>query len=606
MEPLLIGELRDAINSGAASVADLAIAALRRAKAYADPAVWITLFDEAFILNHARQAETRRAGGAAMPLLGIPFAVKDNIDVAGAPTTAACPAYAYTPARSATAVQRLIDAGAIPIGKTNLDQFATGLVGTRSPYGACRNAFDPRFISGGSSSGSAIAVAGGIVPFSLGTDTAGSGRVPAMFNNIVGLKPTRGLVSTTGVVPACRTLDCVSIFALTCADAMDVLRVIAGPDDADPFSRKVSPDQRNPSRGLPRPFRFGVPATDELEFFGDTESAAHFTAAVERLRSLGGIPVTIDYCPFRETAELLYGGPWVAERYWVVRQLLKENPDALLPVTRQIIEAATHWSAVDTFDALYRLESLRRRAETEWTKMDVFLLPTAGTIYTIEQVEADPIRLNANLGRYTNFVNFLDLCAVAVPNAFRADGLPTGITLIGPAGMDSAVIELADAFHRTAGLPLGATGRALPEHGGDVNAPPRVLPSPVRLAVVGAHLSGQPLNHQLTDRGATLVRACRTAPHYRLFALPGTTPPKPGLIRLSPGMNGSAIEVEVWEMTAEAFGSFVAMIPPPLGIGSLTLEDGEVVKGFLCESYAIEGARDISTFGGWRSFLAGT
>jgi allophanate hydrolase len=483
--------------------------------------------------------------------------VKDNIDVEGAPTTAACPAYCYTPERSATAVRRLTDAGAIPIGKTNLDQFATGLVGTRSPYGACRNTFDPRYISGGSSSGSAVAVAAGIVPFSLGTDTAGSGRVPAMFNNLVGLKPTRGLVSTAGVVPACRTLDCVSVFALTCADALAVLRVMEGNDEADPFSRKPAAGRGASHGPFPRPFRFGIPAADQLEFFGDAETAEHFSAAVERLKSIGGAPSMIDYRPFHETAELLYGGPWVAERYWVARQILSENPDSLLPVTRQIIEGAQRWSAVDTFDALYRLEALRRRSEGEWAKMDVLLLPTAGTIYTIEQVQADPVRLNSNLGRYTNFVNLLDLCAVAVPNAFRADGLPTGVTLMASAGQDGAVVELADAFHRATALPLGATGRARPDNADVVRVPPAAAASPdrVRLAVVGAHLSGQPLNHQLTSRAASLVRACRTSPHYRLFALPGTTPAKPGLVHVFPDERGGAIEVEVWEMSPAAFGS---------------------------------------------------
>jgi allophanate hydrolase len=597
-EPLLISELRAALVSGALTAADAARGALRRARAYGDPAVWITLFDEADVLARVGEAETRRAAGAALPLFGIPFAVKDNIDVAGVPTTAACPAFAYTPRRSAAAVQRLIDAGAIPIGKTNLDQFATGLVGTRSPYGACRNPFDPRYVSGGSSSGSAVSVAAGIVPFALGTDTAGSGRVPAMFNNLVGLKPTRGLVSTAGVVPACRTLDCVSVFALTCADALDVLRVIEGPDD-DPFSRAFPPGRGAAAAPLPPTFRFGIPAGNELEFFGDAEAAAHFGVAVERLKRLGGVPATIDYRPFRETAELLYGGPWVAERYSVAQRLLKEDPDAVLPVIRQIVGGAERWTAVETFEAFYQLEALRKQALAEWGRMDVLLLPTAGTIYTIAQVEADPVRLNSNLGRYTNFANLLDLCALAVPNAFRVDGLPTGVTLMAPAGQDGRLVVLGAAFHRDTALPLGATGRPLP-----TNAPapaPRAADA-VRLAVVGAHLSGQPLNWQLTGRAATLVRTCRTAAEYKLYALPGTTPPKPGLVRASAG--GAALEVEVWEMTTAAFGSFVAAIPPPLGIGSVTLEDGETVKGFLCEGYAVEGARDITSFGGWRAFLA--
>jgi allophanate hydrolase len=539
-----------------------------------------------------------------LPLYGVPFAVKDNIDVEGRPTTAACPAFAYTASDSATVVRKLCNAGAILVGKTNLDQFATGLVGTRSPYGACRNPFDARYISGGSSSGSAVAVAAGLVSFALGTDTAGSGRVPAAFNNIVGWKPTRGRVSTAGFVPACRSLDCPSVFALTCDDAATVARVASGFDAADPYSRPPE-EFAAAAPEFPGKFRFGIPADNQLEFFGNGAGPVLFRQAAQRMEELGGVAVSIDYAPFLAAAKLLYEGPWIAERLAAIRGFHAAHADAILPVTRSIIGGAARTSAVEAFEGQYELRRISRLAQEQWRRMDVLLLPTAGRIYTIDDVQREPLQLNRNLGYYTNFVNLLDLAAVAVPNGFEPGGLPNGVTLIGPMGTDDALLKLAGRFHRATGLTLGATGNPMPAPPAapiETAPPAAASPAGVQLAVVGAHLSGMPLNHQLTDGGGKLVRACRTAARYRLYALPGTTPPKPGLVRAAAG--GGAIDIEVWELSAEAFGKFVAAIPPPLGIGTIELEDGSLVKSFLCESYVTDAAPEITALGGWRQYMA--
>ena len=530
--------------------------------------VWISLVPREIALAGARESRG--------PLAGLTFAVKDNIDLLGLPTTAGCPAYAYSPNADATVVEKLISAGAIPIGKTNLDQFATGLVGTRSPYGACSSVYDARYISGGSSAGSAVAVASGLVDFALGTDTAGSGRVPAAFNNLVGMKPTRGLLSTTGVVPACRSLDCVSIFAKDCAIAREVYEAARGFDAGDPYSRTG----QCPAPWLGSAFRFGVPA--ELEFFGDDDAAVLYRKAIENLEMLGGVKVEIDYSIFRDAAALLYSGPWVAERLAAIRGFMDAHADQMNPVVRGIIEGARKFSAVDAFEAEYKLRELKRASEAEWRKMDVLFLPTTGTIYTHEQVASEPLKMNTNLGYYTNFVNLLDLAAVAVPAGFRPNGLPFGVSFIGPAFSDSALLSLADLYHRGE-----AVGTA---------------PGCVSVAVVGAHLTGQPLNWQLTSRGARLIESRKTAPGYRLYALGGTVPPKPGLVR-DESFQGPGIEVEVWSMPEEQFGGFVAGIPAPLGIGSATLENGNVVKCFICEGYAIAGAEDITSYGGWRNYL---
>ena len=577
--PLDLASLRQAYASGVRP-GDLVEELWRREQAWADPALWIHRLPKSAWQQSAAALEAD-GPSAQRPLFAVPFVIKDNIDLAGVPTTSACPAYAYTPESSSPVVERLIAAGAIPLGKTNLDQFATGLVGVRSPYGTPRNAFDAAYIPGGSSSGSATAVAAGLCSFSLGTDTAGSGRIPAAFNNLVGLKPTRGLLSTRGLVPACRTLDCVSIFTRTIADAAEVLSVAAAYDPEDPYSRQATP----PVSDEPWPPRIGMPRADQLKFFGNTDAEKLFADVIERWQHLGATIVEIDFAPFVEAAQLLYGGPWVAERYAAIRTFIKKTPDALHPVTRTIIEGARTQTAVGAFEAFYALAALRRRAEAVWSNIDTLLTPTAGTIYKVADVEADPIQLNSNLGYYTNYLNLFDLCAAAIPAGFLPSGLPCGVTLVAPAFHDDRVLRLGAKF-------LGET-------------PPRralTTPDPLtRLAVCGAHLSGLPLNHQLTRLGARLVRSARTAPIYKLYALPGTTPPKPGLVRV--GAGGGSVEVEVWELSVAALGLFVSAIPAPLGIGTLSLIDGESVQGFLCESAAVENARDITSLGGWRAFL---
>jgi len=555
--------------------------------------IWITRLTLEKLLGYARALEGRDP--ASLPLYGIPFAIKDNIDLAGVPTTAGCPGYAYTPERSATVVQRLIDAGAIPVGKTNLDQFATGLNGTRSSYGACRNAFDPDYIAGGSSSGSAVATALGRASFALGTDTAGSGRVPAAFNNLVGLKPTRGLVSTTGVVPACRTLDCVSVFALTAGDAQTVLDAAASFDASDPYSRHARPGRALPATG----FRFGVPLAAQLEFFGNREYARLFDAAMTRLHALGGERVEIDLAPFLEAARLLYEGPWLAERYAAIRDFIERWPEALHPVTRAIIKQGRKPSALDAFTAMYRLAELRRAVEPILGSVDVIVTPTAGTIYRLAELEADPMQPNSRLGYYTNFMNLLDLAAVAVPAGFTPDGLPFGITLFADAFGDRALLALGARFEQALRLPLGATGRARAVSPEDVAALPTGYAT---VAVCGAHLSGLPLNRQLTERGGFLLESTRTASQYRFYALPGGPPRRPGLVRVTGG--GASIDVEIWALPLERYGAFVTTIPAPLGIGSVTLADGRRVQGFVCEAYAVSGAEDITRFGGWRAYLA--
>jgi allophanate hydrolase len=545
---------------------------------------WIHKLSLGQLLAYAHDVEQK--GMQSQPLYGIPFAIKDNIDLAGVPTTAACPDFSYVPDKSAAVVQHLIEAGAIPIGKTNLDQFATGLNGTRSPYGACLNAYDPRYISGGSSSGSAVAVALGQVCFSLGTDTAGSGRVPAAFNNLVGLKPTCGLLSTSGVVPACRSLDAVAIFARTAGDANRVLGVVAAFDAADPYSRPAQPHGFD--FGADATFDFGIPQRDQLQFFGNRDAERLFDQSVAKLESMGGRKFTIDFAPFLETACLLYEGAWVAERYLAIRDFIEAKPQALFPVTRDITLAAKGLSAADAFAGTYRLQELKRTCDKVWKSVDCIVTPTAGTIYTVDEMQNDPIRLNSNLGYYTNFMNLLDYSAVAVPAGFMSGGLPNGITVFAPAHQDVPLLHLAERLQN------GSR-----EHG-FADAVPS---GQVSVAVCGAHLSGMPLNRQLTERRAHLTAKMLTAPDYRFYALHGGPPWRPGLVQVDKGQ-GYGIEVEVWEMPATAFGSFVAGIPAPLCIGTVTLETGEQVKGFLCEQHAVSDAADISSFAGWRAYLA--
>jgi allophanate hydrolase len=593
-ESLDISELAAAYRTRALTPSDLVDRVLARIAARGDDHVWIELVSRDDLLAAARRLEAD--GPAGKPLYGIPFAIKDNIDLAGHTTTAACPAFGYPATQSAEAVRRLIDAGALPIGKANLDQFATGLSGTRSPYGAPSCVFKPGYISGGSSSGSAVAVGAGLVSFALGTDTAGSGRIPAAFNNVVGLKPTRGLISTRGSLPACRSLDCLSIFALTMTDAMTVLQAMQGFDAADAFSRHPDPAGANAPREI-KGCRFGVPRARQLEFFGNNDGKQLFDAMLRTVERLGGTLTEIDFAPFLETAKLLYHGPWIAERYLAIREFFDREPDSIFPVTRQIIEPGSRTSAVEAFNGYYQLHELRRATEAVWQSVDTLIVPTAGRQYAITEMQADPIALNTALGYYTNFVNLLDLCAMAVPAGFQSDGLAFGVTLIAPAWHDDALSSLADILHRSQDLPLGGTEKRLA-------ATPKfdaAASGLIQVAVCGAHMSGLPLNKELTERGGRLVRACRTAANYRLFALPGGPPDRPGLIRAE---TGAGIEVEVWEIPLAAFGSFVAGIPAPLGIGSIELEDGVRVKGFLCETYATKAARDITELGGWRKYLA--
>jgi allophanate hydrolase len=587
-----IANLRRLYQSGALTPLRLVDDLLGRMAGENGHHIWINRLDADALRDHAGKLEGRDP--TTLPLYGIPFAIKDNIDLAGLPTTAACPEFAYVPERSATVVQRLVDAGAIPLGKTNLDQFATGLNGTRSPYGACRNAFDPDYIAGGSSSGSAVAVALGLASFSLGTDTAGSGRVPAAFNHLVGHKPSCGALSTRGVVPACRSLDAVSVFALTAGDAERVLAVAAGFDAEDEYSRPLAPHGFDFGRAAH--FRFGVPVAKDLEFFGNAEAERLFGEAVARMQALGGTPVEIDLDPFLETARLLYGGPWVAERYLAIRAFFDAHADEVFPPVREIIAGGRGIGAADTFAHLYRLRALKRTCDAVWKDIDVLLTPTAGTIYRIAEMEADPIRLNSNLGTYTNFMNLLDLAATAVPAGFQGNGLPFGVTLVAPPHQDAPLLHLASKMQRALGGKLGATGHPLP--------PAETLnlfaSGQVRVAVVGAHLSGLPLNFQLTERNARLVSATQTAPRYRFYALPDGK--RPGLIQVESG--GAAIACEVWEMPLSEFGAFVAGIPAPLGVGKVDLADGTRVNGFICEGIAVSDATDITGYGGWRAWLA--
>jgi allophanate hydrolase len=581
-------------RAGTLSPAETIARSYQRIRDYNDSAVFISLRDEKDALKEAEALSAKDAG--ALPLFGVPVGVKDNIDALGMPTTAACPAFSYTPSHDATSVAKLRAAGAIIIGKTNLDQFATGLVGVRSPYGIPNNPIRADLIPGGSSSGSAIAVSVGLVPLALGTDTAGSGRVPAMLTNIVGLKPSLGLISTAGLVPACRTLDCVSVFALTTDDAMTALQVMAGPDGADPFSRN------RPLAGMtafPSPLRLGIPRKGQLIFFGDRASEEAYGEALARWTSLGATLVEFDLEPFYETARLLYEGPWVAERYLVIRNMLASSPDSIHPVTREITAAGARLTAAETFAALYRLQALRRIAERAFNNIDALMLPTAPTVYTRAQVLANPIELNSRLGTYTNFVNLLDLCGLALPAAMRTDGIPFGITLLAPAGQDALLASIGRVFHADTKLTIGAKGLAQPPL---TTLPVSANADEIPIAVVGAHLSGMVLNVELKSLGGRLLQQTMTAPDYKLYAL-DTTPPKPGMLRVEAG-KGSPIELEVWALSASAFGKFVAAIPPPLSIGTIRLADGRGVKGFLVEPAEINGARDISSFGGWRAYMA--
>ncbi|MCA1526773.1 allophanate hydrolase [Bradyrhizobium yuanmingense] len=593
-QPETIAAIVAAHRAGTLTPAETVARTYQRIRDYDDPAVFISLRDEKDAIAEAEKLAAR-ADAASLPLYGVPVAVKDNIDALGFPTTAACPAFSYTPTHDSTAVERLRAAGAIIIGKTNLDQFATGLVGVRSPYGIPRNSIREDLIPGGSSSGSATAVGAGLVPLSLGTDTAGSGRVPAMLNNIVGLKPSLGMISTAGLVPACRTLDCISVFALTVDDAALALSVMAGPDQADPFSRDRPFGAITP---MPANLRLGVPRNGQLIFFGDKKAEAAYNDALKRWTALGAKLVEFDLEPFYETARLLYEGPWVAERYLVIKNLLASAPDTIHPVTREITAAGARLTAAETFSALYRLQGLRKIAERTFANIDALVLPTAPTAYTTAQVLANPIELNSRLGTYTNFVNLLDLCGLAVPAAMRSDGIPFGITLLAPAGRDAMLASIGRVLHADTKLTVGAKRVA--------QAPLAPLPASngdeIPIAVVGAHLSGMALNGELTALNGKLIEATKTAPDYKLYALK-TTPPKPGMLRVE-ASKGAAIELEIWSLSSSAFGKFVNAIPAPMAIGTIRLADGRSVKGFLVEPEVLGHARDITAYGGWRKFMA--
>jgi allophanate hydrolase len=589
-----IAEVHASYATGRITPSEIIEAALARIELSRHSEVWISRVPREALVRQAAalDAMLKAKGGAVfddMPLFGIPFAVKDNFDVAGMRTTAACPAYGRMAESTAGAVARLQQAGAILMGKTNLDQFATGLVGVRSPYGAVRNAFKPEYVSGGSSSGSATAVALGQVLFSLGTDTAGSGRIPAAFNHLVGLKPTRGLISARGMLPACRTLDCVSIFANDVADAWQVAHSAAGYDPADSYSRTPA------MLGVQcRAYRIAVP--EHPEFFGDAAAQRAFEQSLKTIAALPGVSLhPVPFAPFTEVAQLLYQGPWVAERRAAIGEFFDAHGDDMEPVIKDILLQSDRFNAVDVFNAQYRLADLRRRIELLLEDIDIMLVPTAPNFPTIAAVKADPIVLNSQLGYYTNFVNLLDMAALALPADWREDGLPAGVTLIGPAGSDHRLAQAGAHFQEALGGKAQAeaiAGKPLPFH-----------EATIKLAVVGAHLSGQPLNWQLLEAGARLLSggASSTSPDYRLYALAATIPPKPGLARVTTG--GAAIAVEVWELPLRNFGALVAAVPAPLGIGTLELQNGERVKGFICEPAALEDAMDITGYGGWLTYL---
>lgn len=574
--------IADAVNSRSSSAVSVAEETLARLAAYdaVQPQIWISRIAPDAFLEAARAVDARIAAGEHLPLAGVPYAAKDNIDVAGFETTAACPAFAYRPTESAHVIDRLSAAGAICVGKTNLDQFATGLVGTRSPYGIPRNAYNLAYVSGGSSSGSSVAVAAGLVGFALGTDTAGSGRVPAAFNHLVGFKPSKGRWSTRGLVPACRTLDCITVFTDAVDDARLVDDIIAGFDPSDAYSKPLN------DRTIPLN-RIGVPLREQRMWFGDSESEYLYDRALETLSSMAEI-VEIDLAPLQETARLLYSGPWVAERAAAMADLLANNPGAIDDTVRQVVEPGTSISAVELFNGVYRLAELKRQTDELWNEIDLIAFPTTGTTYRVAELLAAPIALNSNLGFYTNFVNLLDMAAVAVPAGTRTSGTGFGITLIGPADSDHSLLAAAKHYLAASNLPC---------------PPPLDLEGKmqsVKLAVVGAHLKDMPLHWQLTSRDAAFIGAFETAPTYRLYAMADSVPPKPALVHSA---DGSAIKVEVYEMDVAAFGSFVVEVPAPLAIGTVTLSDGTSVKGFVAEPRALAGAEDITALGGWRAYI---
>lgn len=588
---LTISALQQSYTSGEFTPETLIKELLTKAKTL--QAVWIYLLTEEEILPYLENLKDKSP--ATHPLYGVPFAIKDNIDLAGIPTTAACAEFAYTPENSAYVVEQLIAAGAIPLGKTNLDQFATGLVGTRSPFGATPNAFNAQYISGGSSSGSAVATANGVVSFALGTDTAGSGRVPACFNNLIGLKPSKGLLSTTGVVPACRSLDCVSIFALTADDANDVFQVAASYDENDSYARK-NPIENTTSILLKEAFTFAVPKEEQLKFFGSEDYEQAFNDAVNSLENMGGTKIEIDFSPFLAAATLLYEGPWVAERYIATKDIIENKPEAMLEVIHTIISQGNKANATELFSALYQLQALKKQADNLIANVDVVVSPTAGRHFTLDEINEEPIKRNSQLGYYTNFMNLLDFAAIAVPTSFTKGNMPFGITLFSDAMQDQKLLALAKKIQQKTQLPLGNTKCKLPEP--SVNEAVAANTAFVDVVVCGAHLSGMALNWQLTDRNAVLLEQTQTADKYQLFAVAGKIE-RPALIRKE---EGKSFMVEVWRLPISSFGSFVTGVAQPLGIGKVELKDGRWLTGFIAEGYAEKIGKPINQFSGWREY----
>jgi allophanate hydrolase len=590
--PFTLSALSEAYAQGLSPM-DVIEEVYARLERIGDPHIFIHLCDKATLLE---QAKALGAYNQDMPLWGIPYAVKDNIDVAGIDTTAACPAYAYHPSDDAFVVAKLRAAGGMMVGKTNLDQFATGLVGLRSPYGAPLNSIDPAIAPGGSSAGSGVIVGHGAVAFSLGTDTAGSGRVPAALNNIVGLKPTLGTLSASGVVPACRTLDTVSIFAPTVDDAYAVYAVARGYDETDAYSRDFPAE---PLTGASPSLRIGIPDAASIRFFGDTAQEQAFARDVGRLVTMGAEVEEIDFKPLYDIAAMLYEGAWVAERHTVIAGLLGRDPETVHPVTRQIIGHAETLTADDAFNGFYRLADLKREAAPILAGLDMLCVPTIPDFATVEELQADPIAPNNRMGTYTNFVNLMDMCGIAVPTAPRSDGRPGSVTLLAQAGHDARVASVAREFERNCPRNMGATPFALLE--------PATLPTKdtdrFELAVCGAHMTGLPLNSEMTKLGGRFVRSAKTSAHYKFFALAGGPPARPGLVR-STGSGTGSVALEIWSLPKTAVGEFIVGIPAPLAIGTVELSDGTWVKSFVCEAAGTVGAQDITDVGDWRSYIS--
>lgn len=595
---LTVSGLLKHYRAGDFSPAQLIAALLEKADSIEHNPIWISRLSSEQLQPYLTTLE--RADIDSLPLYGIPFAIKDNIDLAGVATTAACPEFSYVPESSASVVTNLIAAGAIPLGKTNMDQFATGLVGVRSPepWGPCKNALNDTIISGGSSSGSAVAVALGLVSFSLGTDTAGSGRVPASLNNLVGLKPTRGLLSCKGVVPACKSLDCVSIFAFNCDDANHVFDCAMSFDQADAYSRKTAySNSKRYYHAQQKQLRLGVPSKESLEFFACDEAHTLYTQFLENL------PPDIETCeidlaPFLQAAKLLYEGPWVAERYLATQKLIESAPDALLPVIKTIIGNGNKPLALDAFASNYKLQKFKQLADQQLANVDAILTPTNPRYFSITEVEQDPIALNSKMGYYTNFMNLLDYAAIAIPIGFFKNGVGYGVTLFSHAQHDKHLLSIAAQLQNIQQLNYGAFGQAFKTQGNTALAEPYQT---IEVAVCGAHLEGLPLNWQLLERGAQKLTSTTTSPNYRLYALPGGPPHRPALVR--DNESGAAIALETWRLPAAEFGSFVNEIPAPLGIGKVQLNDDSWVSGFICDNWGIAGAKDITEFGGWKAFL---